>query len=117
MPPVERRLTGENKGFASPTPKKSFDPANNGWGAWELAFRVGEFSADRALFSDGFASATTAAREVHERVGSVNWYLNRLFRFSLDYGSTQFGGGNTVALGGNRSQEKIIILRFQINFI
>lgn len=110
-------LTGEKKSFASPTPKKSFDPKNNGWGAWEVAFRLSEFSADRALYNDGFASPTAAAREAHERVGSVNWYLNRLFRVGVDYGHTGFGGGGTAALGGNRAPEKVLILRFQINFI
>jgi phosphate-selective porin OprO/OprP len=110
-------LTGENKSFASPTPKKSFDPKNNGWGAWEVAFRLGEFSADRALYTDGFATPTASAREAHERVGSVNWYLNRLFKVGIDYGHTGFGGGNTAALGGNRAPEKVVILRFQINFI
>ena len=110
-------LTGESKSFASPTPKHSFAPAPGGWGAWELAFRIGAFSADHALYNDGFASSTNAAREVHERVGGVNWYLNRLFKVGLDYGNTSFGGGNTALLGGNRSQEKVVIIRFQINFI
>ena len=110
-------LTGERKGFTTLTPKRVFDPAHGGWGAWELAFRLGGFSADKAIYNDGFASSNTAARVVRERVAGVNWYLNRLFRFSLDYGHTSFGGGNTAALGGNRPTEKIVILRFQINFI
>lgn len=110
-------LTGETKSFASPTPKKSFDPKKGGWGAWELAFRVGGFSADYALYGDGFASPTASAREAHERVGSVNWYLNRLVKIALDYGNTDFGGGGALALGGNRNEEKVVIVRFQINFI
>ncbi|HVW10974.1 MAG TPA: porin [Bryobacteraceae bacterium] len=110
-------LTGEHKSFASPTPKHSFDPANGGWGAWEIAVRTGGFSADQALFADGFASPTAAARVVRERVASLNWYLNRLFRVSLDYGNSVFGGGGTAATGGNRPEEKVVILRFQINFI
>jgi phosphate-selective porin OprO/OprP len=110
-------LTGEKKGFTSPTPKRSFDPKNHGWGAVELAVRVGNFSAERGLFNYGFASVTTAPRQAHEWVGGVNWYLNRLFRTSLDYGNTNFGGGATVAAGGNRPSEKALILRFQINFI
>jgi len=50
-------------------------------------------------------------------VGGVNWYLNRLVKLGLDYGDTNFGGGNTIALGGNRLDEKVVIFRFQINFI
>ncbi|SPE43195.1 phosphate-specific outer membrane porin OprP or pyrophosphate-specific outer membrane porin OprO family protein [Candidatus Sulfopaludibacter sp. SbA3] len=110
-------LTGEKKTFLSPTPKKNFDPANHGWGAIELALRVGEFSAEQGLYNYGFASATTAARRAHEVVGGVNWYLNRLVRFSVDYGRTNFLGGATLAAGGNRPTEKAVIVRFQINFI
>jgi phosphate-selective porin OprO/OprP len=110
-------LTGEKKGFTSPTPRKAFDPRNHGWGAVELAARVGDFSAEPGLYNYGFASAATAARRAHEWVGGVNWYLNRLFRTSLDYGHTNFGGGATAAAGGNRPSEKAIILRFQVNFI
>jgi phosphate-selective porin OprO/OprP len=110
-------LTGEKKGFTSPTPKKNFDPKNHGWGAVELAVRVGDFSAEQGVYNYGFVSPTTTPRHIHEWVGGVNWYLNRLFRTSLDYGNTNFGGGATVAAGGNRPSERVLILRFQINFI
>ena len=82
-----------------------------------MAIRTGEFTADHALFSDGFASATATPHLAHEVVGGVNWYLNRLVRISGDYGRTNFGGGATVAAGINKPTEKILIFRFQINFI
>ena len=110
-------LTGEKKGFASPTPKKPFDPAHRGWGAIELAARVGDFEAEKDLYNYGFASTLNAARHAHEWVGSVNWYLNRLVRISSSYGDTKFGGGNTPDRGGNRPEERVLLLRFQINFI
>lgn len=110
-------LTGEKKSFGSPTPRHNFDPKNHGWGAWEIAYRFGEFSADEAVYTDGFASPTTSPREAHERVGGVNWYLNRLFKFTADYGNTAFGGGAALAQGGNRPTEKVLTLRFQINFV
>ena len=110
-------LTGEKKGFTSPTPKKNFDPKNHGWGAVELAVRVGDFSAEQGIYNYGFATATTTPRRAHEWVGGVNWYLNRLFRTSLDYGNTNFAGGAAAAAGGNRPSERVLILRFQINFI
>jgi phosphate-selective porin len=50
-------------------------------------------------------------------VGGVNWYLNRLFRITADYGNTNFGGGGALALGGNKNEEKVVTVRFQINFI
>jgi len=107
-------LTGEAKGFTSPTPKKPFDPRNNGWGAVELAVRVGDFSAEKGIYNYGFASAATTPRHAHEWVGGVNWYLNRLVRISVDYGNTNFGGG---AAAGNRLPERVLLTRFQINFI
>jgi phosphate-selective porin OprO/OprP len=107
-------LTGEKKSFASPTPKKAFDWRNHGWGAVELAARVGDFSAERGIYNYGFASPATSPRRAHEWVGGVNWYLNRLVRISTDYGHTDFEGG---AANGNRLPERALIGRFQINFI
>jgi phosphate-selective porin OprO/OprP len=107
-------LTGEKKSFASPTPRKSFDPRNHGWGAVELAARVGDFSAEKGIYNYGFANSVTTPRHSHEWVGGVNWYLNRLFKISVDYGNTNFGGGAAL---GNRLSERVLISRFQINFI
>ena len=107
-------LTGEKKTTASPTPKRVFDPAKHGWGAVELAARVSDFDAARALYDYGLVDPTKAARRAHEWVGGVNWYLNRMLRISLDYGRTNFTGG---AVAGNRPAERVIIGRFQINFI
>jgi phosphate-selective porin OprO/OprP len=110
-------LTGEKKTFASPTPRRNFDPKHGGWGAVEVAIRTGEFSAEDGIFNYGFATATTTPRKAHEVVAGVNWYFNRLFRTTLDYGRTNFGGGASVAAGINRPTENVLILRFQINFI
>jgi phosphate-selective porin OprO/OprP len=108
-------LTGEKKGFLSPTPNHNFDPLNHSWGAWELALRTGEFSADRALFNYGFASTATSPRTDREWLGGVNWYLNRLVKLSFDYGHSAFGGGAPGVL--NKLPEQIILVRFQLNFI
>ncbi len=110
-------LTGEKKSFGSPTPKRNFDPLHHGgWGAVELAVRLGDFEAENGLYTYGLASAATTPRHLHEYVGGVNWYLNRLLRITGDYGNTSFGGGGTAATGGNRPVEKVFTLRFQINF-
>jgi phosphate-selective porin OprO/OprP len=107
-------LTGEAKGFTSPTPRHSFDPLHNGWGAVELALRTGAFDAEHGIFNYGFATPTATPRLAREYVGGINWYLNRLVRISLDYAATGFEGG---AVGGNRAPERVILFRFQINFI
>ncbi len=106
-------LTGEKKGFSAPTPKRSFDPLHGGWGAVELAVRLSDFEAENGLYTYGLANPAGAPRHLHEWIGGVNWYLNRLVRITGDYGNTAFGGG---AATGNKAPEKVFLLRFQINF-
>jgi phosphate-selective porin OprO/OprP len=110
-------LTGEKKSFVSPTPKRPFDPFHHGgWGAVELTFRLSDFEAEKGIYNYGLASDATTPRHLHEYVGGVNWYLNRLVRITGDYGNTSFGGGAAASAGGNRPVEKVFTLRFQINF-
>jgi phosphate-selective porin OprO/OprP len=109
-------LTGEKKVFGTLVPKKAFNPHNHGWGAFELAVRVGDFSVEQGIYNYGFASAATSPRHAHEWVGGGSWYLNRMLRISLDYGNTNFGGGAAAAAGGNRPSERVWLNRFQINF-
>jgi phosphate-selective porin OprO and OprP len=112
-------LTGEKKSFSGPTPKHSFDPlhkSGGGWGAIEIAVRVSDFEADSGIYNYGLVNPAAAPRHLHEWVGGVNWYLNRLVRITADYGDTAFGGGGTAATNGNRPAEKVFTLRFQINF-
>jgi phosphate-selective porin OprO/OprP len=108
-------LTGEKKSFGSPVPRRQFAPFQNGWGAWEVAFRTGDFSVDPGLFAAGFASPSTSPHFAREWVGGVNWYLNRILRISMDYGYTGFQGG--AANSADRAAERVILARFQINFI
>jgi phosphate-selective porin OprO/OprP len=109
-------LTGEKKVFGTLVPRKVFDPKNHGWGAFELAVRVGDFSVEQGIYNYGFATAATSPRRAHEWVGGGNWYLNRMLRISVDYANTNFGGGAAVAAGGNRPSERVFINRFQVNF-
>ncbi|MGA2712821.1 MAG: porin [Bryobacteraceae bacterium] len=107
-------LTGEKKSFGSPVPRHPFAPFDHGWGAWEIAARTGDFRVDQGLFAAGFASLSTSPSFAREWVAGVNWYLNRIFRISMDYGHTNFLGG---AVNADRAAERVILARFQINFI
>lgn len=107
-------LTGERKSFGSPNPRHPFSLADHGWGAWEIAARTGDFRVDDGLFSAGFASLTTSPSFSREWMAGFNWYLNRIMRFSMDYGHTNFLQG---AINGDRPAERVILTRFQINFI
>lgn len=109
-------LTGEKKGFNTLTPRKAFDPRSHGWGAFELAVRVGDFSAERELFDYGFASVAATPRHAREWAGGVSWYMNRSLRVSLNYANTNFGGGAAASAGGSRPSERALLQRFQINF-
>ena len=107
-------LTGEKKSFGSPNPRRPFSLADHTWGAWELAARTGDFRVDQGLFAAGFASINSSPSFAREWVVGVNWYLNRIFRTSVDYGHTNFLGG---AVNADRAAERVILARFQINFI
>jgi len=107
-------LTGEKKSYGSPNPKRVFDPRNGGWGAFELAARTGDFRVDQGLFAAGFATLTSSPKFAREYVFGGNWYLNRIFRISVDYGHTNFLGG---AVDANKASERVILARFQLNFI
>ena len=107
-------LTGEKKSFGSPNPKHPFDLANHGWGAFEIAARTGDFRVDNGLFAAGFATLTASPKFAREWVIGGNWYLNRILKISVDYGHTNFVDG---AVGADRAAERVILSRFQINFL
>lgn len=107
-------LTGEKKSFGSPNPKHPFSLADHGWGAFEIAARTGDIRVDPGLFAAGFATLTSSPNFAREWVIGGNWYLNRILRTSIDYGHTNFEGG---AVSANRASERVILARFQINFI
>jgi phosphate-selective porin OprO and OprP len=107
-------LTGEKKSFGAPNPKHPFSFANHGWGAWEIAARTGDFKVDQGLFNYGFASLSSSPSFAREWLAGVNWYLNRITRISGDYGHTNFLGG---AVNGNRASERVVLVRFQVNFL
>lgn len=106
-------LTGEKKGFGTLVPRRALNLRDGGWGAFEIAVRTGEFSAEKGIYNYGFALPSASPREAREWVAAFNWYLNRMFRISLDYGYTNFENG---AANGNRSPERALLERFQINF-
>jgi phosphate-selective porin OprO/OprP len=106
-------LTGEAKGYRSPAPKKSFDRATGGKGAFEIAGRVTELSIDGDAFALGFADSTRSARRAREWTGGINWYVARGNKFVVNYSHTEFTGGSAE---GDRTSEKAILTRFQVNF-
>lgn len=120
-------LTGEDASFKSVKPSKPFDPANGGWGAWEILATTGELGIDNDAFYDtkgvlggtnSFAQATRSAKSAHNVGVGVNWYPNNVLRVSLDYNKTAFdwGGGGTSLAPKDREDEDVFIGRIQAAF-
>jgi phosphate-selective porin OprO/OprP len=120
-------LTGEDASFKSVKPSKEFDPANGGWGAWELKARIGELNVDKDAFysstgvlggTDSFAQATRSAKNAENWGVGVNWYPTSIVRVSLDYEQTAFdwGGGGTSLNPEDRDSEHLLIGRAQVSF-
>jgi phosphate-selective porin OprO/OprP len=106
-------LTGEENSFKAVAPKKAFQPANGGWGAWELAARVGELNLDDDIFALDFADAgVSASKAVSWGVG-LNWHLNRNIKVQLTYDQTTFSGGTSPLL---QNGEHVLFTRAQFSW-
>ena len=101
-------LTGEELAFGGLTPARPIDGGAGGIGAWQLVARATELEVDDAAFPL-FADPTRAARRARTLGLGVNWYLNRMVRFSADYNHTDLDGG---PLEG----ERVLIARAQLRF-
>ncbi len=106
-------LTGEENSFRAVTPQKPFNPSNGGWGALELAARVGQLDVDDDAFPL-FANPGTSATEATSWGVGLNWHLNRNVKVSLNYEETDFDGGGGSAF---LNQGEIVVLtRAQVSF-
>lgn len=105
-------LTGEDNAWNGVNPAHSFDPVNGGWGAWEVAARVGQLDVDDNAFPLLANPATAASGATSWGVG-LNWRLNRKVKLSLNYEQTDFAGGTSPLLAKG---EKVILTRVQVAF-
>jgi len=108
-------LTGENATYNGVTPCGDFSPfGGGGWGAWELAARVGELEIDHKAYALGFANPANSARTDFEWAFGFNWYLNRNVKFVLNYDLNSFTGG--APKEHNPLKENGIDSLFQVQF-
>ena len=107
-------LTGEENSFQGVNPHSPVSFAEGGWGAWEVAGRVGQLSIDDELFSS--VAAGGAARRASSWGGGVNWYLNRNVKLSLDYEQTYFKGGSIKPGTVTAHDERMVFSRLQVAF-
>jgi phosphate-selective porin OprO/OprP len=85
-----------------------------GWGAWQLAARIGQISLDPASFPlyavKGSADGATCWGV------SLNWYLNRNVKCILEYSDTTFNGGNKTPGTVTGQTEQALLGRLQFGF-
>jgi phosphate-selective porin OprO/OprP len=106
-------LTGEQNSWKAVTPRKPFGLGQGqGWGAWEIAGRIGELDVDEDVFP-GFASPTASASQAFSWGVGLNWHLNKNIKLNLDYEQTDFKGGAGDLLNQG---EKVILTRAQFSF-
>lgn len=96
-------LTGEHRPyektsgcFGRVTPKRNF--GREGWGAWEIAFRVSGVDLTDGAYTGG---------EMQNYTAGVNWYLNPSVRMMLNYVSADL---DTVGASDS------VVARFQVAF-
>lgn len=116
-------LTGEENSFEPVAPKRPFGwGPGSGWGAFELAARVGSLTVDDAVFRDRDAVAgpdfasVNSAREAREWGIGLNWHLNRNIKASVNYVNTDFKGGSTAKGEVTAQDEEVIFGRIQFSF-
>jgi len=110
-------LTGENASYSFVKPLHPFDPANGGWGAWELAGRVSNVAAQTKQFDLGYANPSVSSKTATEFAVGVNWTLNNNIKYWLDYSNSYFyQGAGTTARPTKRPDESVVESQLQIAF-
>lgn len=107
-------LTGEDASFKGGVkPANPFNLQNGGFGAWEVAARVGATNVDNDTFVT-FADANAAASKAQSYGVGVNWYMNENLKLAADYDFTEFDGG--ASGGQDRPDEQALFTRVQFRF-
>jgi phosphate-selective porin OprO/OprP len=106
-------LTGEDNSFRAISPRRKFSPSTGGWGALQLAARVGQLTVDSNAFPI-YADPNTQAERSTTFGAGLNWILNDNAKVTLQYDYTSFIGG--AANDGNRPDANAITTQFQAYF-
>lgn len=108
-------LTGEHRvyepeygRFGRVKPKANFNPAEGGWGAWEVAARYSYLDLDDSNVRGGKLSDVTAG---------INWHLFPNARIMLNYVHADVSGREAAAPAFNVGGDADIVqTRFQVDF-
>jgi phosphate-selective porin OprO/OprP len=108
-------LTGEPASYKGVVPVNAFDPRSGRWGAFEVALRGARVKMDSELFDEGFADPAESTSDAWAGTVGVNWYLNKNFKFQLNYEYTGFE--DHIEFGDKvRDHENVVLGQFQIQY-
>lgn len=113
----QRQWVAANGGFRGVRPTKVFDPANKGWGGWELAARYSVLDLNDREGLAGSALPTGGVRGGEQKISTVglNWYPNQTIRLLLDYQQVNVDKLNNA--GAQIGEDfHIVSLRTQFSF-
>jgi phosphate-selective porin OprO/OprP len=105
-------LTGEENAWKGFTPKRPFAPGSRGWGAWEIAARVGRLDVDEGAFPR-YANPAASAHAAIGWGAGLNWHLDKNVKVNFNYEQTDFDGGSSDFL---KKGEKAFKARAQFSF-
>ena len=88
-------LTGEDASYTGVSPRQSFKPSADTWGAFEVVGRVAQLDVDNDVFIGGtpLASSTGTsanATKVTALGAGLNWYLSKAVRANFDVTQNKF---------------------------
>ncbi|MGY3266559.1 OprO/OprP family phosphate-selective porin [Lysobacter sp. HA35] len=107
-------LTGEDASYRGVTrPNHPFNVGGAGFGAVELAARIGALEIDDDAFPL-FADSAASARRTRAWTVGVNWYLTQNLKLVANYSQADFVGG--AIAGADRESEKTFFTRAQVSF-
>jgi phosphate-selective porin OprO and OprP len=101
-------LTGENATVGGVTPRRDFDPATGGSGAFELMARYSQITTDDDAMDFARSGSVKSASEI---TAGLNWYMSRHTKLMLNYVYTSFDS----PVSGSDS-ESGVLLRMQLNY-
>ena len=110
-------ITGEDASYKGFKPNRPYKIGGDGWGAFEVAARLGGLSVDSDAFNGGatsFADPNAAARQARAYGIAANWYLTSNAKIAVNYEETRFKGG--AAAGTDRENERVLLTRLQVAF-
>ncbi len=112
-------LTGEDASYTGVSPRSSFKPSADTWGAFEVVGRVAQLDVDNDVFKGGtpLALSATNASKVTAYGAGLNWYLSKAVRANFDVTQNKFDFQGARPTSGILSDDELVFsTRFQVSF-